>query len=348
MIEIKENVSLTGLSTMMTGGNARYVVYWDTAEDLKILVTEPQYVDIQTAGYKPVGEGSNLLFITDDYRGALLKCAAENVCKISEDEESVLFEVSAGLSLDELINRCCNSNLWGVENLSLIPGTVGAAAVQNVGAYGVEFKDVVVGVNCFDIKDVCRRYFDAEELNYGYRDSLFKHEGYKDRMVVTSVVVRLSKNPIPHLTYGNLAETVGTDKDNICKIRDAVVRLRNNKLPEVGIVGSAGSFFKNPIVSDKHFEEIVNCVTDRGLDASTMPVYDVLEGKKLSAAWLIDKAGWKGATIGHAGVWPSQPLVLVNIDGQASGAEIAGLASEICRDVKDKFSVTLEPEVEYL
>lgn len=347
MIEIKKDVPLRGLSTMMTEGTAQYVVEWETVDDLETLMSDIRYEVICETGIKPLGHGSNLLFVEQNYKRALLKCVAQGVRKVADDAETVVLEADAGMALDDLISYCCDENIWGIENLSLIPGTVGAAAVQNVGAYGVEFKDVVVAVNCFDIVEKRLKRFVVNELEYGYRASLFKHAGVRDRYVVVSVVIRLSKLPCPRLSYGNLAQMVGCDCD-INALRNAVIALRRTKLPEVGVIGSAGSFFKNPIVSDDDYQRVAELVACEGIDVNTMPAYEVNNGHKLSAAWLIDRAGWKGVTIGHAAVWPLQPLVLVNADGKASGKDIADLAAAISNDVERKFGVRLMPEVEYL
>ncbi|MDE5554114.1 MAG: UDP-N-acetylmuramate dehydrogenase, partial [Muribaculaceae bacterium] len=325
MIEIKKDVSLTSLSTMMTEGAARYVVEWETTDDLAVLMSDGSYEAVRNSGLKPIGQGSNLLFVGQSYNEALLKCVAQEVRRVSDEGNSVMIEADAGLPLDDLISQCCEEKLWGIENLSLIPGTVGAAAVQNVGAYGVEFKDVVVSVNCFDLANGNQKHFNVNELKYGYRDSLFKHDGFRNRFVVASVTIKLSKSPCRKLEYGNLSKIVASECD-INAIRDAVISLRRAKLPEVGEIGSAGSFFKNPIVSEVEYQRVVGFVTREGIDANTMPVYDVNDGKKLSAAWLIDKAGWKGVKMGHSRVWPLQPLLLINADGKASGRDIAELA----------------------
>ncbi len=347
MIDIQQNVPLSGLNTMMTGGTARYLVEWDDADDLKAFFTAGKYDEVRRRGVKPVGQGSNLLFVSDRYEGALLKCRAKGWHKVVDSGDVVILKVDAGESLDDLVSYACRENLWGIENLSLIPGTVGAAAVQNVGAYGVEFKDAVVSVECFDRIEMTVRSLEVTALDYGYRHSLFKDDASRDRFIVTSVLVRLTRIAVPKLTYGNLADMVG-DITDLSAIREAVISLRKAKLPDVGVVGSAGSFFKNPVVSDSEFEKIAALVADKGFDVGRMPVYEVHDGKKLSAAWLIDRAGWKGVTIGHAGVWPLQPLVLVNADGHASGRDMAELAAKIGEDVAAKFGVSLSTEVEYI
>lgn len=347
MIDIKTNVALSDLNTMMTKGIARYLIEWEEAHDLEVFFTDENYDDIRGHRIKPIGQGSNLLFVYECYEGVLLKSRARGLQIICESEDAVLLKAGAGLKLDDLISYACNEKFWGIENLSLIPGTVGAAAVQNVGAYGVEFKDVLQSVECFDMSDGMIKCFDWDELDYGYRHSMFKREEFKDRFVVTSVLIKLSKKPAPKLNYGNLSDMVG-DSSDINGIREAVIRLRRTKLPEVGEIGSAGSFFKNPIVGENDYQKILTLVSAQGIDVEHMPVYEVKSGKKLSAAWLIDRAGWKGVTMNHAGVWPLHPLVLVNADGYASGRNIVDLAEAIGVDVERKFGVKLNPEVEYI
>lgn len=347
MINIRNNVAQRDLSTMMTVGTARYVVEWENVDDLRILMTDDAYRFVRAAGLKAIGEGSNLLFVSDDYQGALLKCVSRDISVDKVNGDDVYISADAGVLLDDLVRYCCGNNLWGIENLSLIPGTVGAAAVQNVGAYGVEFKDVVSKVDCYDMSECKACSFDRESLRYGYRDSIFKHSGMRD-VVVTSVTVKLSLCPEPQLSYGNISEAVGDKVNDIISIRDAVIALRRSKLPEIGETGSVGSFFKNPVVVPVNLFKINELADVAGIDTSSMPVYEVADGVKLSAAWLIDRAGWKGVTMGHAGVWPRQPLVLVNVDGYATGKDIEALATAIREDVAAKFGVMLQPEAEYL
>lgn len=347
MITIKPDASLLPLNTMRIYGTANYLIEFENADDLHRLLTDSACEYAVRNGLKPIGQGSNLLFTRPRYDGALLKCTAGNMAIIAEDCDSVTLRVDAGVELDRLIARCCDDGLWGIENLSLIPGTVGAAAVQNVGAYGVEFKDVVRAVNCYNIAERKTCTLDVSEIAYGYRDSIFKHQPAKQQLIVTSVEIRLAKSPTPQLGYGHLSSLVA-DSNDIKAIRQAVISLRRSKLPDVDETGSAGSFFKNPVVSDSRLEEIRSLAAAHHIDTSAMPVYDVADGKKLSAAWLIDRAGWKNAKEGHAAVWGLQPLVLVNADGKASAADIVRLAELIVNDIEAKFGVTLSPEVEYI
>ena len=347
MLVVNRDVSLRPLNTMDVDGTLRYLVEWETAEDLGRLFTDSTYADVVDGGVKFIGQGSNLLFVSRDYRGALAKCASRAIRLVGENDKYADLEVSAGVALDDVVAYCCRHCLWGLANLSLIPGTAGGAAVQNVGAYGVEFKDVVVKVNCYDRETHRIVSFDVGDIGYAYRDSLFKHSPAKERYIVVSTILRLSRSPQPRLNYGKLDALVA-DKNDIVSVREAVIAVRRSKLPEVGKTGSAGSFFKNPILTDQQMELMLAQASRSGIDVTGMPVFDVAGGRKLSAAWLIDRAGWKGVESGHARVWPTQPLVLVNADGFATGREIADLAARIMDDISMKFNVRLETEVEYL
>lgn len=285
----------------------------------------------------PVGEGSNLLF-THDYEGVVLISRMVRARALDEDKDSVLIEAEAGLKMDTLIEQLCDMGLWGMENLSHIPGTVGASAVQNVGAYGVEAKDVIVRVNTLSIADGTERVFTNEECQFGYRDSIFKNELH-GRYIVTSVLFRLQKDGEPRLDYGNLRTAVhGVPTPS--SIREAVIAIRRQKLPEVTELGSAGSFFKNPVISSEQFLALQMQFPD-------IPHYDALGGIKVPAAWLIEQCGWKGKSLGGARCYEKQPLVLVNA-GNATPDDIVNLATAICRDVKTKFNITISPEVNYI
>ena len=284
-----------------------------------------------------IGAGSNLLF-TKDFDGVILHSAMRRARALDEDSETVLIEAENGLVLDELIAQLCDMGLSGMENLSYIPGEVGASAVQNVGAYGVEAKDVIVRVRAIRIDDGSERVFTNEECKYGYRDSVFKNE-LRGQYIVTHVVYRLNKHLEPKLEYGNLQSEAG-ENPSVMDIRNAVIRIRRQKLPEVSELGSAGSFFKNPIVGRDVYEAI-----SRQYDK--VPHFEQEGGVKIPAAWLIEQCGWKGKTLGGAQCYPKQPLVLVNT-GNATPQDIMDLAAAICRSVKDRFGITINPEVNYI
>ena len=305
-------------------------------------------------GFSPendIGGGSNLLF-TGDFPGTVLHSAIRHIDVISDSDDEVLVRVGAGVEFDKLCEWAAGRGLWGPENLSHIPGEAGAAAVQNIGAYGVEAKDIIREVRAFDL--VSRRFltFSVEECNYGYRDSFFKSPEGKDRYIITGVVFAFRRNGSPILEYGNLRETLlsrcpcPTPSD----VRETIISIRRTKLPEIGEVGSAGSFFKNPVVSREVFGNVVRI---SGRDEASVPHYPVPgpggePWVKIPAAWLIDQCGWKGAVRGGAGVWPSQPLVIINASGEASPEEILALEECIRMSVSDRFGIVLSPEVEHI
>ena len=304
-----------------------------------------------TARLKHIGEGSNLLF-TGDFPGTVLHSAIRHIDVISDSDDEVLVRVGAGVEFDKLCEWAAGRSLWGPENLSHIPGEAGAAAVQNIGAYGVEAKDIIREVRAFDL--VSRKFltFSVEECNYGYRDSFFKSPEGKDRYIITGIVFAFRRNGSPILEYGNLRETLlsrcpcPTPSD----VRETIISIRRTKLPEVGEVGSAGSFFKNPVVSREVFDNVVRV---SGRDEASVPHYPVPgpgdePWVKIPAAWLIDQCGWKGAVRGGAGVWPSQPLVIINASGDASPEEILALEECIRMSVSDRFGIVLSPEVEHI
>ena len=309
-----------------------------------------------------IGGGSNLLF-TDDFKGTVLHSKI-NFIEILEDgncdsperhcERSVaistpvLVSVGAGVVFDDFCEWAAKEGLWGVENLSYIPGEVGASAVQNIGAYGVEVKDVIRKVYCYDTVDEEFVNFDVEDLEYGYRDSAFKDPEVKGRYIVTHVVFALSREPQPRLDYAHLKEAVG---DNVTplQIRKTIIKIRKEKLPEPSVMGSAGSFFKNPVISAEHFARIEAAAkAEHGADVK-VPHYDLPDGTvKIPAAWMIEQCGWKGKRSGGAAVYDKQPLVIVNYTGEAYPEEIIGLERRIIASVKSKFDIVLHPEVDHI
>ena len=294
-----------------------------------------------------IGAGSNLLF-TGDFPGTVLHSNIEFIKYVDVGLDEVPVMVGAGVVWDHFVAETCRHGLWGAENLSLIPGEVGAAAVQNIGAYGVEVKDLISGVVCFDLQERRKVKFTREECRYGYRDSLFKQPETKGRYVVTSVLFRLTRKHSPRLEYKGVQEALGPAvmADSIGHltpqaVRDAIIRIRQQKLPDPEELGSAGSFFKNPVVSREDFARI-------SPDGSA-PHFDLSDGTvKVPAAWMIDQCGFKGATEGGAAVYEKQPLVLVNASGQASPQEVLALEQRIINGVRERFGVTLHPEVEHI
>lgn len=284
-----------------------------------------------------MGGGSNLLF-TRDYEGLLVQANVPGIRLIREDRNTVWLEAGAGENWDRLVSYCVNLNYGGLENLSLIPGNVGAAPVQNIGAYGTEVAGRIELVKGFDLQSFDFYEIPAGKCRFGYRDSVFKNE-LRGRFVVTSVVFRLDKFPELQLGYGDLrAEMEKLGGATIGDLRAAVIAIRRRKLPDPQVLGNAGSFFKNPVLPDALADELK--ARNPGL-----PVYRLENGySKLAAGWLIEQCGWKGYREGDAGVHQNQALVLVNY-GNAGGSQIAALSEKISESVRDRFSVVLEPEV---
>lgn len=339
MISIKENISLLPLNTFHIDVKARVQAEYESESELREVLARYRGERILA-----VGQGSNLLF-TGDFDGVILHSRMCRARALGENADEVFIEAESGLVLDELIAQLVDMGLGGLENLSYIPGTVGASAVQNVGAYGVEAKDVIASVRCLAVATGEERIFTNEECRFGYRDSIFKNE-LRGQYIVTSVVYRLSKQPDFKLDYGNLKSAI-SGAPSLTKIREAVINIRRQKLPEVSELGSAGSFFKNPVVPQTKAAELLK-------QYPTMPHYTVspLQGEsegavKIPAAWLIEQCGLKGQTLGGAQVYEKQPLVIVNT-GSATPADIVALAERVCSAVKDKFDVDIHPEVNYL
>jgi UDP-N-acetylmuramate dehydrogenase len=338
-IKVIDNYDLSGHNTFGFKVSCAQFIDYNEAEEL------PQIFQQQINGkkYLHIGGGSNLLF-TKDYDGVVLHSSIKSIETISEDADNVTLKVGAGVTLDDLIEQVSERGLWGIENLSDIPGEMGAAAVQNVGAYGVEIKDVVMEVSCYDTVDKQFKTIQASECGYGYRQSLFKQADVKGRYIITHVTIKLSKKACPKVEYGNIAKHLPKDGkiESPKELRDIIIKIRREKLPIPSETGSAGSFFKNPVISAEAFEALT------AIASSEVPHYITETGYKVPAAWLIDQCGWKGKTLGNAGVWHKQPLVLVNATGNARPEEIINLENQIIASVKERFEVTLEPEVEHV
>ena len=293
-----------------------------------------------------IGGGSNLLF-TDDFKGTVLHSKINFI----EILDNGLVSVGAGVVFDDFCAWAAKEGLWGVENLSYIPGEVGASAVQNIGAYGVEVKDVIRTVYCYDTVEEEFVSFDVSECEYGYRDSIFKDPEIKGRYIVTHVVFALSREPMPRLEYGHLREAVEAAGAMLTPelIRKVIIKIRKEKLPEPSVMGSAGSFFKNPVVPAEHFQKIESAAKAEFGAEYKVPHYDLPDGMvKVPAAWMIEQCGWKGRRSGGAAVWEKQPLVIVNYTGEAYPEEIIGLEKRIVASVKAKFGVELHPEVDHI
>ena len=324
---------------------ARCFIEYDSVADL---------VDIEFGELaRPVlhiGGGSNLLF-TDDFKGTVLHSKINFIEEIGSEGDMVLVSVGAGVIFDDFCDWAAKEGLWGVENLSYIPGEVGASAVQNIGAYGVEVKDVIHKVYCYDTVEEEFVSFDVDECEYGYRDSVFKDPEIKGRYIVTHVVFALSREPKPQLDYAHLKDAVTAIDQSITPalIRKVIIKIRKEKLPEPSVMGSAGSFFKNPVISAEHFKQIETAARAELGAEYKVPHYDLPDGTvKVPAAWMIEQCGWKGKRSGGAAVYDKQPLVIVNYTGEAFPEEIIGLERRIMDSIKRKFNIDLHPEVEHI
>jgi len=334
---IKENISLLSYNTFGIDAKADYFIEYSSVEELQMAL---QSEIVKSNRLLHIGGGSNLLFMKD-FKGVILHSAINFIKKVSEDADTVMLEAGAVVNWDDFVAYSVQNGWGGVENLSLIPGEVGASAVQNIGAYGVEVQDVIIEVNAVEIETGELKIFSIEDCQYGYRESIFKKE-LKGKYIITSVVFKLQKQPEFKLNYQHLeAEVLKNGDINLQNIRQTIIAVRESKLPDPKIFGNAGSFFMNPVISKAHFNELL-------AQYPQMPHYFVSETEeKVPAGWLIDQCGWKGKQIGNAGVHDKQALVLVN-KGGATGAEIVYLAEQIQASVKTKFGIELRAEVNFI
>lgn len=287
-----------------------------------------------------LGGGSNLL-LTGDYPGTVLHSAIKGIKVLSDKEPaSVFLESGSGEVFDDVVAFAVENGYHGAENLSIIPGEVGASAVQNIGAYGVEAKDIIYKVEAVEIATGKLVVFDNADCEYSYRQSKFKHE-WRDKYLVTHVIYRLSRTFVPDLDYGNIRSSLekkGIASPTAQQLREVIIEIRNAKLPDPKVQGNAGSFFMNPIVGKAKYEELAS-------QYPGMPHYTIdADHEKIPAGWMIDQCGWKGKSLGKAGVHDKQALVLVNRGG-ATGADIVRLCETIQKDVKEKFGIEIHPEV---
>lgn len=333
--------SLKSLHTFGMDVRTAHFVEYTSVDELEALLVRMQS-EWETLPWLHMGGGSNLLFTSDYYQGVILHSAIKGWQVVDEDEECVHLRVGAGVVWDELVAYTVAQGWGGMENLSLIPGEVGASAVQNIGAYGMEAKDLIETVDTIEIATGTSRTFACEECGYAYRQSVFKSE-LKGKFVVTHVTYRLQKNPVFHLDYGNIRAELERMGEGISldTIRRAVIRIRESKLPDPQVMGNAGSFFMNPIVPRAVMEHIREAYPQ-------IPFYEVdTERVKIPAGWMIEQCGWKGRALGRAAVHDKQALVLVNLGG-ATGREIIALSDAVRHDVKEKFGVDIHPEVNFI
>lgn len=287
-----------------------------------------------------IGAGSNLLFVNPVFHGTVLHSLIKGIEVICEDEDHVWVRVGAGEVWDDFVAYCVEHQWYGAENLSLVPGEVGAAAVQNIGAYGVEVKDLITVVETLGL-DGEHHDFQVAECQYAYRDSIFKRPDMK-HLFVTHVQFCLSKKEQYHTEYGSIRSEISKlDALNINELRNIIIAIRQSKLPDPSVLGNAGSFFKNPVVDRSKFEEL-----DKQYEH--MPYYEIDAAHvKIPAGWLIEQTGWKGRALGPAAVHDKQALVLVNRGG-ATGADIVALSDTVCSAVYDKFGIEISPEVNFI
>jgi UDP-N-acetylmuramate dehydrogenase len=330
-----ENYSLLQHNTFGMNVRAKRFFEYKSVEELQQLIKS---VPIDEP-LLHIGGGSNLLF-TSDYEGTILHSAIKGIEVVDETDDNILVRVGAGVVWDDFVAYCCEHNWGGVENLSLIPGEVGASAVQNIGAYGSEAKDTIALVEAVELRTGQLRVLGNAECNYAYRQSIFKQE-LKGKYAITYVTYKLDKHPVLKLDYGNIrTELQSKEHVTISDVRQAIIDIRNTKLPDPKILGNAGSFFMNPVVSREKFLSIQK-------DYPQMPFYEVDNGVKIPAGWMIEQCGWKGKSLGRAAVHDKQALVLINLGG-ATSDEIIALSDAVCKSVKNKFGVDIHPEVNFI
>jgi UDP-N-acetylmuramate dehydrogenase len=334
MIQI--NINLKEYNTFGISVKAEMFAVFSSIEELKQILSHRNGKDLLV-----LGGGSNLL-LTKDFDGLVIKNEIKRFEVIEETASEVIVESGAGENWHEFVLNCIDKGFGGIENLSLIPGSVGASPMQNIGAYGVEIKDVFESLSAYHIASGEIHYFDKTKCEFGYRESIFKNK-VKGEYIILTVTFRLTKNPTINSSYGAINEQLKVMEIQLPTIKElsaAVIAIRQSKLPDPKIIGNAGSFFKNPTVEIALLEQIQKNYSD-------IPNYPAENGRKLAAGWLIEKAGWKGRTFDNYGVHKLQALVLVNY-GNCTGQEILDLSSQIIQDVFEKFGVLLEREVNIL
>ena len=335
-MKIHHNISLKNLNSFGIDAFARELIELENTRDIESIISKIS----PNEKILFLGEGSNILF-TQNYNGIILKSADSHIEFIEENPDSVLISAGAGLNWDTFVEHTLKNRWYGLENLSLIPGSIGSSPVQNIGAYGVEACDFIEEVFCFDIYSAEFFSIRKSECEFGYRNSVFK---LKKNLFIYKVHFRLKKDPQPVTKYAALSKHLsenGIENPSPEQIRESVIKIRQSKLPDHKIIGNAGSFFKNPVILKDKYLELKRKYPE-------LPFYEAEAGMvKIPAGWLIDKAGWKGQSKGKAGVHKDQALVLINL-GEASGREIADLADEIRHDINKNFGIELYPEVNIL
>lgn len=335
MIREFHHIDLQPRNSFHVRQQARRLVEFETPDDLRTLFQEgvPERWTVLSGG-------NNILF-TQDYDGLLLTPVSRGIIPLAEEGDRVRVRVEAGVEWDDLVAWAVDRQLWGIENLSLIPGKAGAAPVQNIGAYGAEARDTIRRVECFCVESRTVLTLDAAHCAFGYRESIFKHT-LKGRVIITAIEIELSRTPCPKLAYGDVEREVAARGGvSLRNIREAICAIRRAKLPDPAVLGNAGSFFKNPVVEAPVADRLFGLYPD-------MPRYPAPDGRvKLAAGWLIDRAGLKGYREGPVGVHDRQALVLVNYGG-ASGSDVIAFAHRVQQVVRQKFGIDIDTEVNIL
>lgn len=336
-LKICSDVDLSSYNTLGVSAVASVFVEITSRDDLLVLADQDFFKNHQPF---ILGGGSNVLFL-DDPSKAIIKMSVKGKDIVDENAQYVKAQIGAGENWHEFVSWAVDHNFGGVENLALIPGTVGAAPIQNIGAYGVELEQVFDSLELFDMQAGTFKTFYKKDCDFGYRDSIFKNE-LRGQVIVTNVTLRLSKlNHIIHDSYGSLQSYLqekSIQNPEIKDVYEAVIDIRRSKLPDPKDIGNAGSFFKNPVVSKEIFEDLQSRFED-------MPFYEVSENEiKIPAGWLIEKTAWRGKQIGHVGTYQNQALVIVN-HGKASGSDIFHFSKQVQKSVKETFGIELVPEV---
>lgn len=334
-MKLKEKISLKSFNSFGIDASADFFTEVFSEDDIAEAL---DFVRTKKLPLLVLGGGSNILFL-DNFKGLVLKNSIKGISVEEETDDYLLVKIGAGEVWHEFVLWAVARGLGGVENLSLIPGCAGAAPIQNIGAYGVEIKNVFERLEAIHTETGERKVFTAAECKFGYRDSVFKNE-CKGQYIITQIFLRLNKKPVFNTSYGAIEEELkqkGITQFTVKAISDAVIRIRKSKLPDPAELGNAGSFFKNPEIEIEAYEALKEKYPD-------IPGYRSGKNMKLAAGWLIEQCGWKGKVIGQTGSHKKQALVLVNY-GQASGREIYALAMKIKKSVFEKFGVVVEAEV---
>ena len=336
MPDIQRDINLQPLNTFGIKAHALQFIECHSLDDLSALILSGE---MKGQKHLILGGGSNLLF-TGDFDGLVIKNSLKGIEIISEDDSIVTVKAMAGEVWNDLVMHAVENGWGGIENLSLIPGQVGAAPMQNIGAYGVEIRDVLVSVEAMDIKTGEIVEFRNEECEFAYRESIFKTSA-RNKYIITAITINLHKDPEVNISYGAIKEVLenkGISKPGIKDVSEAVIEIRRSKLPDPAELGNAGSFFKNPEIDKVAFDEFINANPDA-------PFYETKEGKyKIPAGWMIEQCGWKGKRVGETGAHARQALVLVNY-GNAKGSEVEELSKKIRESVQERFGISLQPEV---